>query len=381
MADLYYFDNGDGNTKKDLTEAKVWLEKVLEYTSEKEADDAYLRVKSHQRLGIISYLDGDESLAKEQFKKSIESANEHLGGNWSFLLNHDPPNLWENLELEDKILDDIPKLIGNLTGFATTFERMKEMKPVDISKAGSGIDTPLIPKHILQLRNYTKQLRTYESRNKEWLLKLQLESLAKFPGNTIGAADYGVTFMDSYFRIFGHVTIQKLLKRKLMENRAADLGKIVVLGSALGSQCVWSSLVFGFPTIGFDMMESHITAAKELVETSIKIEEGGDAVVCSSNRDLIEFVEKDVISDIKLGLENSLVLKEISKSPLTWVNDYSWSSENQKLVEDEMFKVMESGSALVLYREARNSSWEVGGSAVIKTSWEPMLGMRIYVKP
>ena len=60
--------------KSDDEKAKVWLEKVVELTKEDEPEDAYLRGKGLQKLGIVSYRNGDEGDAEGRFKE-VRSAS------------------------------------------------------------------------------------------------------------------------------------------------------------------------------------------------------------------------------------------------------------------------------------------------------------------
>ena len=47
--------------------------------------------------------------------------------------------------------------------------------------------------------------------------------------------------------------------------------KVVVLGSALGSACVWPTLAFGFKSVGFEMLPSCVEASRTLYEEELSV--------------------------------------------------------------------------------------------------------------
>ena len=121
---------------------------------------------------------------------------------------------------------------------------------------------------------YTLALREKEANDAEWLLLQQEDALDVFP-DSFDSGAWGVTYFHSYFHIFLHPTIQNSLRSLLANHNggAGGLGeqielhkrpppKVVVLGSALGSACVWPTLAFGFKSIGFEMLPSCVEASR-----------------------------------------------------------------------------------------------------------------------
>jgi len=67
-----------------------------------------VRARAHQRLGVIALLGAPASAeaqaeaqaeARGQFQESLALCRTHLGGHWAFLLQHDPPGLFEALQV------------------------------------------------------------------------------------------------------------------------------------------------------------------------------------------------------------------------------------------------------------------------------------------
>ena len=98
LGDIYYY--GEGEIEKNDGKAKEWLKKVLEMTKEEEPEDAYLRGKGTQKLGVLAHRNGEVDEARSKFNQSTALMRKHLNGNWAFILPHDPPGLWEFLSKE-----------------------------------------------------------------------------------------------------------------------------------------------------------------------------------------------------------------------------------------------------------------------------------------
>ncbi|GMH77791.1 hypothetical protein TL16_g07535 [Triparma laevis f. inornata] len=196
LADINYYGK---ELPQDLPLASKWLNKVLETTEESEPADAYIRGKALQKLGLLNH---PSSSSLDYLKSSLDLMSKHLNGNWPFLLAHDPPGLWEFLSREQKLLDDTPKLAKNLNGF-------KSLTPDNLSSA-------------VALRSYTNALRSYETHSKPFSLNLLTESLSTY--STIDEGNYGVTYLESLFRIYGHPIIQSHLQN-------IQKPKVIVLGS------------------------------------------------------------------------------------------------------------------------------------------------------
>jgi hypothetical protein len=357
LADLYYY--GD-ELPRDHGKAADWLAKVLSTTSSAKPDDAYVRAKALQKLGVIEGRGGSNSTrrATARFRESLALCTEHLGGCWAFLLAHDPPGLWEMLEKESKLIDDIPSLAQNLEGFATA----------------KGHDRTLTGR--FQLRAYTLALRDAETNDAEFSLMLQEESLRRFPewGDS-GAGAWGVTYLDSFLRVIGHPTLQLMLRAKLdggdgtkpAEKPVFATPKIVVLGSALGNTAVWSAAAFGFEAVGFDTLHACTDAANALLNASLK----------EPAREQISSLVRLECADV---LEDAGVAAEVATATVVWANDFAWPPEAQRRLEARVYAALPTGASLVLYREPHLTAWVDGGSLPVATSWNPQTLMRIMVK-
>lgn len=209
LADIYYYGE-----KVDHVAASIYLNKVLSQTSPTEPDDAYIRTKSEQKLGVIAHSSSpsDKPTAIAHFNSALQLSRTHLKSNWAFILDHDPPGLWENLESESKQLDDVPSLQKNFSGFFT---------PPNFNLEN--------PSNIVALRSYTLALRELETADESFAMMFQLESLETFGANS-ACGSWGVTYLSSFFKVIGNAYVQKALSRD------GAGGKFVVLGSALGGE-------------------------------------------------------------------------------------------------------------------------------------------------
>jgi hypothetical protein len=212
LADLYFYGSEPATAGEvDLcsvpvnwTKARKWLRQVVQLTDASQPADAYVRAKALQRLGIIeckteSYGNSEHTRSQELFKESLALCTEHLGGNWAFLLSHDPPGLWEHLEEESQLL-----------------ERLGQYQPL--------------------LRRYTHAVRDTESSDSSWNLALQTEALDltdHLDFSELGA--WGVTFLPGFLRIFQHDAV-----RQAMQGAAAETDEQVELPKVSASSKLYS---------------------------------------------------------------------------------------------------------------------------------------------
>ncbi len=300
LADLHYFGIDQPQNHE---EAQKWLSTVVQMTDKNEMGDAYVRAKALQKLGILSWrkknwknnsglpqcetLTGKET-AEMFFSQSIELCQRHLKGGWAFLLSHDPPNLWENLEKESLLLTQMNEMDNVSNRFDLSFPSWR------------------------CALEYTKSLRTKENET-EWLLELQLQTLQYFP-SCLDAGAWGVTYFQSFYSIFGHPNIRALACPFPVPPFPP---KIVVLGSALGSACVWPALLFGCRAVGFEVLPCCIEESRRLA--AMTMSDSGSPL-------MIKFESVDVIA------EQARVKSELRDANIVWVNDFSWPIPDQKVM-------------------------------------------------
>merc|ERR1711865_115637 len=381
LADLHYLGH---DLPTDDEQANMWLLRVLELTDEAVAEDAYVRAKALQKLGTLAWRrEGakDTSAASQYFKQSIELCQKYLRGGWAFLLAHDPPGLWENLEVEIKLLQDGDKLTAGLNQMASAGQVHEGEKwrweSDNAEDYVSDTRQLLLP--------YTAALRAKEN-DASWLLNQQLESLAHFPKSNEGA--WGVTYFQTYFRVFHQLSIQKAI-RSMLNSQQAARPKVVVLGSALGGACFWPALAFGFRAVGFELLPGCVEEAKALAskgEPLLKFlhERSGQS---GEPQSVAEFRCVDVVE------QSEEVQLEMADAAVVWVNDYAWPTAAQQRVEEMALHALPTGGVLVLYRPPhsagylRNANetpgpvrWVDGGRVRAATSWDPELEMHILIK-
>jgi tetratricopeptide (TPR) repeat protein len=382
LADIHYYEHDD---KKDWPLAQKYLEEVIELTVAEAEGDAYLRAKTLQKLGIIEYHEKNVHKSLEHFRTSLELCSKHLGGSYAFLLNHDPPGLFEQLENEIKLLKN-DEVLGRV---------MSDLVNVGQGETGDG-------SALSQLQYYTRELRTTEN-DPEWVLQFTMESLDVFGGNNNnnnnndggggGGGEWGITYFTSSLRIFMEPIVQHCLKRG--HGNHGQVPKMVGLGSALGNTIVWPAIAFGFRGVCFDILPSCTNSAKELyqnaadaIERKNKIfkqyqnVEGGDGGD-GSHAGHVHFETMDVIHEI------NRVKDECKDANIVWINDFSWSIDSQKKIEKNVYDSLPSNSVMILYRPPHYpppnvDSNEGSRSAVavinVATSWNPNLEMHIVLK-
>jgi len=348
LADFYFYTHSADQEEQ----ATRWCHTTLQLTDPTLPEDAYIRSRSNQKLGILSYRKDQHHTQQSQshFEDSLDSCQRHLGGNWPFLLSHDPPDLFPLLQKESQDLDNIPQLQKNLSGFQTSPNW----------EIGS-------PESVVTLRNYTLKLRDIETKDKAFALSFQRESLDLFPSSSEGNA-WGITYLSSFFQVLGNPLIQQNMSKK-------KKFKMVVLGSALGNACVWPAAAFGCSAVGFDVMETCVHTSNKLIESVAGA--GGDRL-----RENVRFRNIDVLKEIEeiqaaidcCGDEMSVV----------WSNDFSWGEHAQIQVENKAFEAMRSGDVIVLYRPPRTlgvNEWSHGGKiSNIAVSWNVRSTMYVLVK-
>lgn len=353
LGDLYFFGQ---DKPRDLVEAKRHLDKVLEDTNDDEGEDAYVRVRALRKLGSIAMWEGDSESASASFSTALSSCRTHLGGNFAFMLSHDPPAFYSQLEAELKITDDHQSLGGKLSGFATA--RGWEPKMEDF----------------VTLRAFTRRLRDTEKSDDDFALDYFQESLRRFSSSSSvvasdGCGEWGITFLPSLFRIYGHPLVQKLLKEKA--EASEEPPALLVLGSALGNCAVWPALAFGFKATGFDVLESCVQKTNDIIG-SLK-GKGAETL-----KDLTKFEVADVISD------SDVVGSEMKAATVIWSNDHEWGQAAQRKIEEMAFANMTEGSCLVLYRPPltlQELGWKNGVKILdIAVSWNPKLAMYLLLK-
>jgi len=327
------------------------LRDVLTHTSEGEPDDAYARVRALRKLGAI-HRPSDAAASRAAFAAGLDTCQAHLGGHFAFLLQHDPVGLWEHLEAERLILDDVPEMIRKLSPFVSGRAGLARLEAEAALLAAA-----------VTLRSYTNALRDTENGDRAWILRLTDESLARFPVSS-DAASWGVTYLQSFMKIMGAPPVQKALAA------CPGVPHVVSLGSALGSSIVWPAAAFGFTGVGFDALSAAVEKSTALVGDLAG--KGGEAV-----QGAVEFRTGDVL-EAEAGVE-----EEIRKADIVWLNDFSWGQDSNQAVEQLCFQSMKRGAMLVLYRSPADKSlqWEIGGVVRVPLSWHPSSNVVLLRKP
>lgn len=148
----------------------------------------------------------------------------------------------------------------------------------------------------VELANRTNWLREHEN-ELEWddpqrtidRRKCLLEG--DFHGYRCHTFTYGSTYFPSWLRVMRFPAVAAAL-----ETIKRDGGEVVVLGSSLGWQTLWTALTFGIRTVGYELMTHRVKGAKLATEG---LPEG-----------LIEFRKKDA-SDADLSKARILYLTDL----------------------------------------------------------------------
>ena len=358
LADIHYFDHDD---RKDWSLAEKYLQEVIELTSSTHEGDAYLLAKALQKLGMIACRGDhpDRQGGVNYFRKSLDLCSQHLGGSWAFLLSHDPPGLFEQLQNEEKLLGN-EEVLGRL---------MSSLVSVGQGESSDGSS-------LSQLQYYTRALRNMEN-NTEWVLKFQEDCLDTFPNSSTGG-EWGVTYFQSSIRIFMEPVVQNAVARG--HGGVGEYPKIVGIGSALGNAVAWPALSFGFRGIGFDVVDSCTQGAVELYTEAAEAIDRKNAVLGNalggSAAGAVTFETMNVVENAQR------IQEECSDANVVWLNDYAWSKDAQIENEENVMSSLPSGSVAVMYRPPHRppSNSEAVKKIAVATSWNPMLDMHIVLK-
>jgi len=356
-------------------QATRWCYTTLDLTDAALPGDAYLRSRASQKLGILNFRENNEIYtphAQSHFEDALESCQQHLGGNWPFLLSHDPPGLFLLLQKESEELDNVPLLQTNLSGFQTSSALEW--------KNGTSVES------MVALRSYTLQMRDIETKDTEFALSLQKDSLELF-SSTVEGSTWGVTYLSSFFQVMGNPLIQQSMNSNNNPTNNKKKKKnyqMVVLGSALGSACVWPATAFGFQAVGFDIMDTCIDTSNRLIESVAG--KGGELL-----RERVEFRKIDVlqeIEEVQTAINNNTNCGNDDDDDETmniiWSNDYMWGEEAQLEVENKAFEAMRTGDVIVLYRHPHTlqiNKWSRGGKIEnVAVSWDVHSTMYVLIK-
>jgi tetratricopeptide (TPR) repeat protein len=378
LGDIYYYNH---DQKKDWSLAKKYLNDVVESTSPSEANDAYVRTKALQKLGLISYLgvtDGklSENRAQpnkeeglEHFNKAITICNKHFNCTWAFLLAHDPPGFWEQLENEEKLLGD-SEVLGKL---------MSGLVCVSQGRGGDG-------SALSQIQYYTRALRKMEN-NPAWVVKWQSEVLDTF-GADSDRGGWGVTYFTSFLRIF----MEPIVQRTVSTGRGG-VPKVVVLGSGLGNIVTWSAFSFGFRGVGLDVLPCCTEGATELYTSAVDAIERKNEILHQYKDSAMldgkvpaagvsDTIGKAYFDSVDVAADTKRVEMECVDANVVWINDYSWSEDDQRSCEAAALAGMPAGTVMVLYRPPHfpPSNSQLMKTVPVATSWNPSLEMHIVFK-
>jgi hypothetical protein len=380
LGDIHYYDHDE---RKDWTLATKYLHKVIACTSPEEQNDAYVRSKALQKLGLIAsrgvsqgkdpqhLQTPDRERGLEHFKEALSLCKTHFNCSWAFLLAHDPPGLWEQLENEESLLGNAEVLGRVMSNLVST------------GQGGSGDGSALS-----QLQYYTRALRKMEN-DTDWVAQWQLEVLELFPVTSEGG-DWGVTYFTSFLRIFMEPIVQQVVS-----TGRGGVPKVVSLGSGLGNIVSWPALAFGFRGVGLDVLPVCTKGATELYTTAVE-------AIRLKNDILHQFKDSKILvgqqlpdagnSDVTIGkvifdtvdvvVDTARVEKECADANVVWISDQSWPVEAQRAIEATAFASMPSRTIMVLYRPPHYppENNKLVKAIPVATSWSPNLDMYIVYK-
>jgi len=274
--------------------------------------------------------------------KSLEILKHSL---LAFLLLHDPPGLWEFLELEKKCLEDLVSGRLNLTPHLSETDRRARAEAV---------------------KRYTGIIRALESSNASWVRQQQVENLKLFPpqppsSTTKGEPNaYGLTYFQSWLAVMSSEPLIQAL------SSAPQDTPLLVVGSALGSVCGWSAALLNRSTVGIDLVPSMTNNSKSILkESEMSLTFEGDTKVL--------FHCGDALTGLPGGTKPPF--------PLIWANDFSWGEQAQRLFEKRALEVLHDEGCMVLYRPPlEEEEWIIVDRCVAPVSWNPTLEFHIVKK-
>lgn len=175
---------------------------------------------------------------------------------------------------------------------------------------------------VSQLPGILQQLRDVE-RNTTWQVARLMEC-----GNVFGAQEstkftcaYGISWFDTAWQpVMAHPLVEKALSAA----RADPNARVVVLGSALGEHCLYTSLLLGLKCVGYDLLcDTNVAVANGLVPR------GAEA----------EFHCADAVEGA-----------DFTGAYLVWALDVVWGPKLHRRIEQRLAAELPAGAVAVLYR-------------------------------
>merc|ERR1712060_289983 len=112
-------------------------------------------------------------------------------------------------------------------------------------------------------------------------------------GYSCSTFTYGSTYYSSWLRVMRFPVVLDAL-----QNAREQSGEVIVLGSSLGWQTLWTALTFGVKTIGYELMRHRVEAAQRAAD-GLPIE-------------LVEFRKEDALSS------------DLSNARIIYLTDLVW---------------------------------------------------------
>eukprot|EP00928_Gymnodinium_smaydae_P008966 TRINITY_DN1330_c1_g2_i1.p1 TRINITY_DN1330_c1_g2~~TRINITY_DN1330_c1_g2_i1.p1 ORF type:complete len:660 (-),score=90.61 TRINITY_DN1330_c1_g2_i1:18-1997(-) len=192
--------------------------------------------------------------------------------------------------------------------------------------------------------------------NATWQVSRLLECARVFGASesTKFTCGYGVSWFDTAWL----PVMQHALVAQALEASREPESEVLVLGSALGEHCLFTSLLLGVRCVGYDLL-------------------------CETNVGMSERVNPDgSLAEFKC---DNVVNADLSRARLVWLLDAVWPEEIQILMEKRLAAELPSGSVVVLYREPvwRDSGALVAhiGAVHMEVSWRRELPVTLLQKP
>lgn len=155
----------------------------------------------------------------------------------------------------------------------------------------------------------------------------------KLHGYNCSTLVYGSTYFQSWLEIMRFPAVDRALSSAVSRNRQR---RIVVLGSSLGWQALWSTLTFGVPSVGYDLVQGRIDFAR-LAAAQVEAAPGS-----------VQFHRADVL------LSNVSSATVIYMTDLLWRTDFSTSIAH--LIKSQLLDTEDCGSGTVIVSN-KNEIW------------------------
>lgn len=168
---------------------------------------------------------------------------------------------------------------------------------------------------------------------------------------------YGFTYMPSWLKVFTRPAVQAAVE---MARGSPQPRPVLVLGSTIGWQAFYATLIFQLPSIGFELLPSRVTIAKQ-----------AQALLPPTAQAMIRFLQEDAL------------LADLSGASIVYLTSLGWDQGLVTRLHEKLAQEMEQDAVVIANSFPNISAMEnftVLDSLCVPVSWSTSQIFHIYRK-